>query len=168
MSFGREDFENALGCFATGVTVVTTRASNGDPVGVTANSFNSVSLNPPLVLFSLARSAYSLGALQDHRRFAVNILGEDQSDLAQRFAATSSDKWRGVEHSTGQHSDCPVLPGCVASFECQVRNAYDGGSHLIVVGEVLDFHARADAKPLMYYRGAYENLAPDRYGISQG
>jgi len=163
MSFRQEEFENALGCFATGVTVATTRTAKGDPVGVTANSFNSVSLNPPLVLFSLARNAYSLDAFQGHRRFAVNILGEDQCDLAQRFATTSSDKWRGVEHSSGQRSGCPVLPGCIASFECQLRNAYDGGSHLIVVGEVLDFidHQNA-ANPLMYYRGGYKCLAQNQ------
>ena len=139
--FDSRTFRNVIGNFATGVTVITTVDSEGGPVGLTANSFSSLSLDPPLVLFCLDRTVSSFDAFQANRHFAINILGAGQQDLSQSFARTGPDKWNGVafdKWATG----CPILKGCIANLECDVDSIHDGGDHVIVVGRVV-----AIAKP---------------------
>ena len=150
-------FRHALGCFATGITIVTALAPSGDRLGLTANSFNSVSLDPPLVLFSLNRAAYSLGAFQEGGHFAVNVLREDQRDLSARFATTNIDKWSGVDFETWE-TGCPILAGSLASFECRTRALHDGGDHVIFLGEVLRLRCDLGGRPLVYFRGTYRGL----------
>ncbi len=157
MNFSARQFETALGTFATGVTVITTLDAAGQPVGITANSFNSVSLEPPLILFSLSRTATSLAAFTRHQHFAVNLLRQEQEAMAVRFAERLSDKWAGVEHGRWD-SGCPILNGCLASFECELRHTYDGGDHLIFVGQVVKLFSTSEGQPLMYYRGRYSGL----------
>ena len=140
-----------------GVTVVTACAPSGELLGVTANSFNSVSLDPPLILFSLDRLAYSLPAFEAAGSFAVNILGESQTHLSQNFARTQGDKWQGISFErwgTGS----PILNGCIAAFDCRTHAIHDGGDHRIFVGEVLRFEAKPEGNPLIYFRGSYSGL----------
>lgn len=151
-------FRQALGRFPTGVTIVT--ASNGpDPadwVGVTANSFNSVSLDPPMVLWSLGRNARSFETFAKADHFAVHILAENQQGLSNRFARTIDDKFDGMTCATGT-GGVPLLADCVACFECRTAHVYEGGDHLILVGEVLNF-SHADRVPLVFHEGRYAAL----------
>lgn len=148
------DFRQGLGCFATGVTIVTTLDPRGRPVGITANSFNSVSLDPPLVLFSLGRHAYSLIAFLSTHHFAVNVLRDSQRDLSDRFARASLEKWHDVDYESWD-SGCPIIPDSAASFECRIRYTHDGGDHVIFVGEVERMRCDADARPLLFFKGRY-------------
>src|SRR5512139_1066066 len=134
-SFTQAEFRAALGMFATGVTIVTARAANGKLVGLTANSFNSVSLNPPLVLWSLAHAAGSMAVFSTGSHYAINVLAADQQGLAQRFAAKGTDRWAGVVHTEGV-AGAPLLAGAAATFECYNRSRYEEGDHVIFVGEV--------------------------------
>ena len=143
----------ALGSFVTGVTVVTTRQGN-ELHGLTANSFTSVSLDPPLVLFSLSRTADCFDAFEETNAFAVNILRSDQEELSNRFATKDIDKWSGVAWQPG-HGGCPLLAGAIATFECRVTTRYEGGDHVIYVGEVLRFDHGPDGEPLAFFRGRY-------------
>ena len=147
----------ALGAFATGVTVITTRDAAGEPVGNTASSFNSVSLDPPLILWSLRKSAYSYKTFLAAGHFAVNVLADDQEPLSVRFAQTSVNKWEGVEYETSS-TGLPLLPGAIAVFECKSAYTYQGGDHVIIVGEVLRCRHDPDRKPLIFWRGNYHNL----------
>src|SRR5450830_1921396 len=121
--------------FATGVTIVTARAADGVLVGLTANSFNSVSLAPPLVLWSLARAAASMGVFATGSHYAINVLAADQKDLAERFASKTVDRWAGVAFTQGV-GGAPLLAGAAATFECFNRSRYEEGDHVIFVGEV--------------------------------
>jgi 3-hydroxy-9,10-secoandrosta-1,3,5(10)-triene-9,17-dione monooxygenase reductase component len=145
---------NALGCFPTGITVITTVSSDGRHAGLTANSFSSVSMDPPLVLFSLARDAESFAAFQTARHFAVNVLAADQAELSTLFASTGSDKFVQVSFTTDSHG-CARFDGCVAHFECVVERVYEGGDHLIFVGEVTDFDYDSKITPLLFVAGRY-------------
>ncbi len=151
--FDARAFRAALGRFPTGVTIVTTRAGDGRPVGVTVNSFNSVSLEPPLVLWSLQRASVSLGAFEAAGRFAVNVLRIDQIDLSNRFASPVPEKFNGVRWSWSA-DDIPLLDGCVARFECRTRAVHDGGDHVIFIGEVERFDV-AGGQPLIFCDGCY-------------
>jgi 3-hydroxy-9,10-secoandrosta-1,3,5(10)-triene-9,17-dione monooxygenase reductase component len=147
------EFRRALGAFATGVTIITTRAPDGVPLGLTANSFNSVSLNPPLVLWSLAQNALSLPVFKAVGHWAVHILAADQEELSSRFARRGLDKFAGLEIETGQ-GGVPLLRGCTARFECRNAFQYEGGDHTIFVGEVLRFE-RSERAPLVFHGGRY-------------
>lgn len=152
--FDKVAFRSALGNFATGVTVVTASDETGQWVGITANSFNSVSLEPPLILWSLNRSAWSLPSFEQADHFVVNVLAEDQIDLSNRFATQGQiDKFDGVSNFRGL-GGAPVLTGCTVSFQCKKKFTYDGGDHLIFVGEVVDFES-SDKPGLLYYKGEY-------------
>jgi flavin reductase (DIM6/NTAB) family NADH-FMN oxidoreductase RutF len=151
-------FRTALGCFVTGITIVTAVAPDGRLLGVTANSFNSVSLDPPLVLFSLDRQAYSFEIFLAVEHFAVNVLRRDQRHLSDTFARPGGPKWDGVRHGPGE-TGCPLLTGAIAVFECRTRHTYPGGDHVIFVGEVTGIQADPSGEPLAYYRGAYRDLA---------
>jgi flavin reductase (DIM6/NTAB) family NADH-FMN oxidoreductase RutF len=140
--------------FATGVTIVTARAADGTFVGLTANSFNSVSLSPPLVLWSLARSAGSMAAFSAGSHYAINILSADQQDLARQFAARSGDKFSGVDFTLGA-CGAPLLQGAAASFECFNRSRYEEGDHVIFVGEVESCTHRTGASPLLFHGGKF-------------
>ena len=143
---------NALGTFATGVTIVTTR-HEGKDIGLTANSFNSVSLDPPLVLWSLAKKSSNIEAFNNVDAFAVHILGADQIDLSNRFATPGIDKFDGLDVERGK-LDVPLLRDCAARFVCQTAYRYDGGDHIIFVGEVLELESY-DKEPLLFHQGKY-------------
>lgn len=147
-----KSLRDALGNFATGVTIVTT-AHDGRNVGLTANSFNSVSLDPPLVLWSLAKKSSNIEAFMKADAFAVHILGTDQESLSNRFATPGIDKFEGVEFEKGRDG-VPLLLDCAARFECRTTYRYDGGDHIIFVGEVLDLQ-HSDKEPLLFHRGKY-------------
>ncbi|WP_028007151.1 flavin reductase [Solimonas flava] len=161
--FDPTEFRKALGTFATGVTIITTRTADGAPVGLTANSFNSVSLSPPLVLWSLANSSASLEIFRKAEHWAVHVLATDQEELSARFARRGIDKFAGLDVDTGQ-GGVPLLRGCAARFECRTAFQYEGGDHLIFVGEVLAFD-RAESAPLVFHGGRYAHAtrrdAPD-------
>ena len=152
-------FRDALGMFATGVTIVTARAADGSLVGLTANSFNSVSLSPPLVLWSLSRAAGSMATFAGGSHYAINVLGADQRDLAERFATRHVDRWSGVRHTEGV-GGAPLLDGAVAVFECFNRSQYEEGDHVIFVGEVERCQHRAGASPLLYHGGRFYTEHP--------
>ena len=158
-SFSQQEFRTALGTFATGVTIVTARSDRGDLIGLTANSFNSVSLDPPLVLWSLARAAGSMPVLSAGSHYAINILAADQKALAERFATKGTERWSGVTFAQGQ-SGALILAGAMASFECFNRSQYEEGDHVIFVGEVEHCHHRPDASPLLFHGGRFYTEHP--------
>ncbi|MDM0055251.1 flavin reductase family protein [Variovorax sp. J22G47] len=158
-SFSTDEFRDALGMFATGVTIVTARAADGSLVGLTANSFNSVSLTPPLVLWSLARSSGSMPALGAGSHYAINILAANQKELAERFAQKLLDRWTDVAFAEGL-GGAPLLAGAAASFECFNRSRYDEGDHVIFVGEVERCSWREGASPLLYHGGRFYTEHP--------
>lgn len=153
-SFSKPQFRAALSMFATGVTIVTARTPEGALVGLTANSFNSVSMSPPLVLWSLSRAASSMATFSTGSHYAINILGADQQDLAKQFAAQGVDRFSGVRYSSGA-SGAPLLDGAVATFECFNRSRYQEGDHVIFVGEVEHCTHRTDASPLLFHGGKF-------------
>lgn len=154
-----QQFRAALGMFATGVTIVTARGPDGSLVGLTANSFNSVSLSPPLVLWSLARSAGSMPVFSAGSHYAINILAAEQKALAQRFATRDIDRFAGVAWREGA-GGAPVLEGAAAVFECANRSQYEEGDHVIFVGEVECCSARPGALPLIFHGGRYYTELP--------
>ena len=157
MSIDPREFRKALGCFATGITVVTTVSRDAGMVGITANSFNSVSLDPPLVLFSLDRRAYSLPAFHGAGHFAINVLGGDQRSLAVIFATPLIDKWDNVHYELWD-TGCPILTDTLANFECKTQHIYDGGDHLIFVGRVQKMRFEPGGEPLLYFQGGYRHI----------
>ncbi len=158
-SFSPREFRGALGMFATGVTIVTTLSAEGAPVGLTANSFNSVSLDPPLVLWSLSRAAASLPAFEAGSHYAINVLAADQKALAERFASKATDRWQGVQATPGA-GGAPLIAGAAATFECFNRSRYNEGDHVIFVGEVERCAWRDDATPLLYHGGRFYTEHP--------
>ena len=153
-----QEFRSALGSFATGVTVVTTAINDQIPVGVTASSFNSVSLDPPLVLWSLAKKSMSLSAFRDSGHFAVHILSSAQEDLSNSFAKSGADKFDGINWQPGKLGS-PTLDEFAAKFECRTVHQYEGGDHIIFVGEVVAFDKR-DHAPLVFHGGKYAEARP--------
>lgn len=158
-SFETREFRAALGMFATGVTIVTARTDSGELVGLTANSFNSVSLEPPLVLWSLSRSASALAAFSTGSHYAISILAAEQQGLATQFASKQGDRWAGVPYTLGI-SGAPLLPGTVAQFECFNRSRYEEGDHVIFVGEVERCTHRTGAAPLLFHGGQFYTEHP--------
>jgi 3-hydroxy-9,10-secoandrosta-1,3,5(10)-triene-9,17-dione monooxygenase reductase component len=152
-NFDPHGFRRALGAFTTGVTIVTTVDTAGCDVGVTANSFNSVSLDPPMVLWSLSRTSANMTAFLAARHFAVHVLASDQDALAARFSQKGIDRFAGLNPERGIDG-MPVLDGCAARFECRVAFRYEGGDHVIFVGEVLNFE-HWEREPLVYKRGRF-------------
>jgi flavin reductase (DIM6/NTAB) family NADH-FMN oxidoreductase RutF len=154
------DFRNALGTYATGVTIITAIAADGKPYGLTCNSFASVSLNPPLVLWSLGMFSQGLNTFQNASHFTVNVLGASQQALSNKFAKSADDKFAGVEWTPGL-GRAPVLAGCVANFQCRAANRYYGGDHVIFLGAV-EAYAYNGHEPLLFARGGYGRfLVPD-------
>jgi flavin reductase (DIM6/NTAB) family NADH-FMN oxidoreductase RutF len=156
-------FRHALGRFATGVTVITTRDETGRPVGLTANSFSAVSLDPPLVAWSLGLRSGSLPVFLAALGFAINVLGEEQEELSRRFASPLADRFAGVAWRDGI-GGAPVLGGCLAVFECRTARRIEAGDHWLFLGEVLGF-AYGDDAPLLFYASRYGLPRPcDRAG----
>ena len=153
-------FRGALGLFATGVTIVTAHHPGAGLIGITANSFNSVSLNPPLVLFSVANTARSLRAFLEAPGFAVNVLRKDQKGLSGRFARQGEDKWNGVPYVPGRFG-APILPETMAAFDCVHYAQYEGGDHLIIVGRVVAMEHDVQGEPLLYFGGRYRTLSDE-------
>jgi flavin reductase (DIM6/NTAB) family NADH-FMN oxidoreductase RutF len=151
--FDRRDYRRALGQFATGVTVVTTCGLDGRKVGVTVNSFSSVSLDPPLILWSLARNAPSFPDFTSASHFAVNVLEAKQHHLSRQFSTPLPDKFAGVEFTEGR-GECPLLAGTIAHFVCRKVRQYDGGDHVILLGEVEEYKV-SDGEPLVFHSGRY-------------
>ena len=152
------DFRNALGTYATGVTIITAAGADGKPYGLTCNSFASVSLNPPLVLWSLVLYSSSLSVFQNAGHFAVNVLGASQQALANKFAKSSEDKFAGVEWTPGV-GNAPLLKDSVANFQCRAVNRYYGGDHVIFLGAVEAYAYNRD-EPLLFARGGYGHFVP--------
>lgn len=146
-------FRSALGSFATGVTIVTALDRAGRPVGLTANSFSSVSLDPPLVLWSLALASPNLAAFRETAAWAVHVLASDQTNLSNQFATRGIDKFDGLDIGNGPEG-APLIAGCAARFGCQATFEYEGGDHAIFVGEVVEF-SHSDRPPLVFHRGRY-------------
>jgi 3-hydroxy-9,10-secoandrosta-1,3,5(10)-triene-9,17-dione monooxygenase reductase component len=155
-SFTQQDFRNALGGFATGITVITTLGKNGQKVGMTANSFNSVSLTPPLILWSIGKNTNCFEDFMAADAFAVHVLAEDQQDLSNLFATTGIDRFADLECKEGL-SGVPILPHYSVCFQCKMAKQYDGGDHIIMTGEVVQFDDNG-LQPLVFYRGNYHNL----------
>lgn len=149
-------FRDAMGRFVTGVAVASTRLPEGRPLGVTINSFTSVSLDPPLVLFCLDRRARTLPVFQQAGFFAVNVLAASQRDHSLRFARKADD-WDGVAHTTWT-TGAPIIEGSVAACDCTVDALYDGGDHVILMGRVQRIEAAADREPLVFHRGRYTRV----------
>ncbi|MGZ8261077.1 MAG: flavin reductase family protein [Caldimonas sp.] len=158
-SFSADDFRASLAMFATGVTIVTACSAEGEPIGLTANSFNSVSIDPPLVLWSLSRQAGSMPAFARGSHYAINILAADQRALAERFASKAIARFDGVAFRPGT-SGVPLLEGAAAAFECFNRSRYEEGDHVIFVGEVEACARLAGASPLIFHGGRYFSELP--------
>lgn len=155
--FDPRDFRRALGRFGTGVAVVTARCADRTRLGMTVTSFNAVSLDPPLVLFSVDRRAGSLPHLLKAGAYAVNVLAHDQEHLSNRFAKAASDKWLGVAHHHGT-GEVPLIHGAIAHFECRPYADYDGGDHIILVGEIIRYAYQPEHRPLIFFGGQYQSL----------
>ena len=159
MSLDDRRFRDALGQFATGVAVITTMTAEGERLGMTVSSFNSLSLDPPLVLFSLHRRAHSFAAWQQVSRYAINVLNEGQEELSNRFARAKGEKWIGVSPLSGK-TGVPLLPNAVVAFECESYGRHDGGDHEIFVGRVVEMHENLAkrGRPLVFFGGRYRQL----------
>jgi flavin reductase (DIM6/NTAB) family NADH-FMN oxidoreductase RutF len=143
----------AFGHYATGVTIVTARRPSGEPVGMTANSFSSLSLDPPLLQWNIARTASNFAAFRAAPAFAIHVLHSGQQALARTFSARDVDRFRGIETGIGR-SGAPLLPDFHACFDCETYARHEGGDHLIIVGRVVSWEQR-EGSPLIFYRGRF-------------
>lgn len=157
-NFDPREFRNALGSFATGVTIVTTLNDEQLPVGITASSFNSVSLDPPLVLWSLGKKSNALTSFQNSGHFAIHVLCNRQADLSNQFSRSGTDKFADVNWQQGKLGS-PLLPDCMARFQCKTQYQYEGGDHIIFVGEVVEFESEPRS-PLLFHAGSYADSRP--------
>jgi 3-hydroxy-9,10-secoandrosta-1,3,5(10)-triene-9,17-dione monooxygenase reductase component len=149
-----EHFRAVLGHFCSGITVVTATDAHG-PAGLTAQSFASLSLDPPLVLVCPAKNSTSWPRIEAAGSFCINVLSEDQEELCRGFAARGADKFAGVGYGPAPHTGAPLLAGALAWIDCNLETVYDGGDHIIAVGRVLDLGSRDSGRPLLFYRGGY-------------
>ena len=155
-----ESLRDVLGLFPTGIAVVTAKASDGALYGVTINSFSSVSLDPPLVLFSLSRGLHTLETLLSAEAFAIHFLRDDQRDVSARFAKTLSNKWDDVPYRDGV-TGCPVIEPALAVLECRLYAQYDGGDHVIIVGRIAHIERQPNENPLVFFRGRYHTIGAE-------
>jgi 3-hydroxy-9,10-secoandrosta-1,3,5(10)-triene-9,17-dione monooxygenase reductase component len=158
MSFNANEFRTVMGHFATGVTVVTTRDSGGNFLGLTANAVTSVSLDPPLILVCVDKQAESHPAFSASGAYNVNILTKDQEPLSRTFSKSGGDKFNGLGYTLADNG-VPVLNGSLAHMACEIRNEVDAGDHTIYIGEVKEMAMDHEANPLLYFRGGYRDLA---------
>ncbi len=157
MSFDGRELRNALGRFATGVCVITTRTDDGRSLGMTANSFSSVSLDPPLVLWNLQSNSEVFAEFAYPERFAINVLALEQQNLSNQYAR-KGDHLLDPQHFRLGRNGTPVIREALVTYECALWANYDGGDHAIVVGEVLDLVQRPDGKPLLFFSGGYREI----------
>jgi flavin reductase (DIM6/NTAB) family NADH-FMN oxidoreductase RutF len=150
-------FRDVLGNFCTGVTVVTSLDDSG-PLGFAAQSFHALSLDPPLVSLSPAKTSTTWPKIRETGRFCVNILSDAQQDVSQRFAVSGGNKFDDLEWALSDR-ELPLIPGSVAHVECSIESEHEGGDHVIVIGRVLNLAFEVDSSPLVFYRGRYHNLA---------
>jgi 3-hydroxy-9,10-secoandrosta-1,3,5(10)-triene-9,17-dione monooxygenase reductase component len=155
--FSGREFRNALGMFPTGVAVITSRVPDGKLIGITVNSFTSVSLDPPLVSFNVAKSLGSFDDLMQLDTFVVNLLAESQSGVSSGFARANSDKWACSDSRTGLTGN-PVLLPHLAVFECERYAVHEAGDHMIVLGRVVHFEVNEQEAPLVFFRGRYRAM----------
>lgn len=154
----KEEFKKVMGSFAAGVTIVTTVDDSGARLGLTATAFTSLSMEPPLCLVCIDKRGASHDAVVVNRRFAVNFLSADQTELSNRFASRRDDKFDGIDVAAGSETGCPLLGGALATLECELVDVFPGGDHSIFVGKLVSVSA-ADLSPLLYFRGGYRGLA---------
>ena len=147
-----------LGCFATGVTIVTTINADGEPIGLTANSFTSVSLDPPLILFSLAKTSANLETFEKAGKFAVNVNHIGQQPAAGKFASRGVARFEDVDWALREEGGSPILAGSLASFDCTTHAVHDGGDHVIFIGHVNHASYAPHRDPLLYFRGKFRRL----------
>ncbi|CAM5192988.1 Flavin reductase (DIM6/NTAB) family NADH-FMN oxidoreductase RutF/DNA-binding MarR family transcriptional regulator OS=Castellaniella defragrans OX=75697 GN=HNR28_001201 PE=3 SV=1 [Castellaniella defragrans] len=161
------EFRRSLGEFATGVAVVTAHGKGDDLIGMTMSSFNSVSVDPPLVLFSVDRKALSLPAMLEAKGFAINVLARAQEAISNKFARALSNKWDKVKISVG-HAEAPLISGSLAHFECEPYANYDGGDHVIFVVRVVKHTIHPDGPaPLIFFRGRYRDLIDESQRVPE-
>lgn len=160
MSFTPREFRDALGLFPTGVAIVTTVDAQGQPAGITVNSFTSVSLDPPLILVSIARTSRNFDLFMKASHFAVNLLREEQRHISSAFASQHADRFGQVRHRPG-HGNAPLIDAHLVAFECETYARYEGGDHVLLLGKVvgLNLNAHLPPKPLLYFRGQYRELS---------
>lgn len=156
MAIDVRELRNVMGHFVTGVTVITTRDTNGKPFGLTANAFSSLSLDPPLVLICVDKKVDCYACFEGSKVFAINFLSEEQEHLSRRFATKGIEKFEGLTYKTGE-CGVPLLEGAMGYIECKLLNGYDGGDHTIYVGEILDATASGE-RPLVFFKGKYYRL----------
>jgi flavin reductase (DIM6/NTAB) family NADH-FMN oxidoreductase RutF len=153
-----ELYRSVMGCFPTGVTVITAEGADGTRVGVTASSFNTVSMDPPLILWSLSLKAPSLNAFRQAEHFAVNVLADGQDFIARQFSRPAEDKFSGIATRPGV-TGAPLIDGALAHIECRVVERYAGGDHEIMLGQVLSL-GRDDGAPLVFHAGRFHRIVP--------
>ncbi len=156
MTIDPQELRRVMGHFATGVTVITTKDKDGVPTGLTANAFLSLSLNPPLILISVDKSAQCYNCFECRNHFTVNFLSEHQEELSRRFATKGIDKFAGLKWCEGKNG-AAILDGVLGYVECKITQCFDGGDHTIVVGEILHAHASGE-RPLLFFKGKYQRL----------
>ncbi len=159
MSNNHIAYRNTLGIFPTGVTVITTLDTEGIAAGFTASSFNSVSLEPRLILWSLAKTSSLIPVFEQAKGYAVHFLAEDQIDISNTFASPSEDRFAGLDWQLSD-TNLPIISGCAAHLECEARHCYEGGDHLIFVGEVIHHQNDQEKSALAYHRGNYSQCLP--------
>jgi flavin reductase (DIM6/NTAB) family NADH-FMN oxidoreductase RutF len=152
------ELRNALGRFATGVCIISTMTEKGEPLGMTANSFSSVSLDPPLVLWSLQNNSEVFDVFSRPQYFAINVLAREHHEHSARYAR-KGDHVLHPDHFIPGECGVPIVPEALVSFECELYATYEGGDHLIIVGRVISVHTRDDGEPLLFYSGNYRSLA---------
>ncbi|HLI52768.1 MAG TPA: flavin reductase family protein [Acidimicrobiales bacterium] len=151
-----DQFRTVLGHFTSGVVVVTS-SSGEEPVGLTAQSFSSLSLDPPMVLFCVGRTSTTWPRFRDTGRFCVHVLSHDQEDVARQFARSGADKFAGVNWAWGPFGN-PVIDGCLAYIECRMKHVYDEGDHHLITADVLDLRLGEGGEPLLFYRGEFRRI----------
>lgn len=157
MELNERNFRKALGCFTTGVAVLTARGADGGPQGLTINAFSALSLDPPLVLFCLGKKAEGLAAFQPGAPIAISVLSEEQREISIGFSRRGAEKWTAFPSKPGKHG-CPVVDGALAVLEGSIETAHDGGDHQIFIARITDIDAAPVGQPLVFFRGAYVAL----------
>lgn len=158
MSIDIQQFKKTLSLFPTGVCVITCQDTNSKPLGITVNSFNSVSLNPPLILWSINKDTHSADVFTSVEHFAVNMLADEQNNLSNQFASNVADRFNAVDYHVNAYNT-PILGGVVAYLQCKHWQVYDGGDHHIIIGEAIHSFADAGKSALLYYQGNYASTA---------
>ncbi len=156
MAISNDEFKAALGSFASGVSVVTTKDAAGKLHGITVSAFSSVSMNPPLILVCISKATGSYRSFEESNTFVVNVLHESQKNVSNNFASHADDKFAGQNYELNEQG-LPILADCLVNLECTLKHSYDGGDHTIFVGKI-EKATIQDGKPLVYFHGNYRNI----------